>query len=197
MTLPTRSDRSQLVFSHDTETVLQAAAALVNTEPEASRSGSDELTRIEDVTAFFTGFAYTGALERTTAELERIRALRGELRAFFTESRDEVAEHVNRVLAEAHALPRLVRHDGIDWHLHAVPSDAPFDVRIRVETAMTMSDLVRMDELGRLKECAADDCTAVVVDLSRNRSKRFCDVGNCGNRANVTAYRARKAAAAG
>jgi predicted RNA-binding Zn ribbon-like protein len=34
----------------------------------------------------------------------------------------------------------------------------------------------------------------VVVDLSKNRSKRFCEAG-CGNRAAVTAYRARRAAA--
>ncbi len=74
-----------------------------------------------------------------------------------------------------------------------MPNDAPFDQRILVETAMAVSDLVRADELGRLKECAADDCTAVLVDLSRNRSKRFCDVGNCGNRTNVSAYRARRA----
>jgi predicted RNA-binding Zn ribbon-like protein len=34
----------------------------------------------------------------------------------------------------------------------------------------------------------------VVVDLTKNRSKRFCDNG-CGNRVAVEAYRARKAAA--
>ena len=183
------------MFSPDTESVLLAAAALINTEPEASHSGADELTSTDDVSAFFTGWAYTGALLRDADELEALRELRTELRAFFTASRDEVAKQVNRVLADARALPQLVRHDQFDWHLHAVPSDAPFDVRVRVETAMALVDVVRMDELGRLKECAADDCTAVVVDLSRNRSKRFCDVGNCGNRTNVTAYRARKAAA--
>ena len=184
------------MFGHDTESVLQSAAALVNTEPAASHSGDDELTRVDDVAAFFTGWAYTGLLERSAAELERLRALRVELRTFFVESRDEAAEHVNRVLAGASATPRLVRHDEFDWHLHAVPDHAPFDERIRVETAMSVSDLVRGDELARLKVCAAEDCSAVLVDLSRNRSKRFCDVGNCGNRTHVTAYRARRAVGA-
>ena len=41
--------------------------------------------------------------------------------------------------------------------------------------------------------CAAPDCDFVVIDLSRNRSRRFCDSG-CGNRANVAAYRARRRA---
>ena len=184
------------MFADDTESVLQAAAALVNTEPAASHTGRDELTGVEDVASFFTGWAYSGALERSEHELERLRVLRGELRTFFTEDRDSVAEHANRVLREERALPQLVRHDEYDWHLHAVPSDAPFDVRIRVETAMALMDLVRADETARLKVCVADDCTALLVDLSRNRSKRFCDVGNCGNRMNVSAYRARRAASA-
>ena len=57
---------------------------------------------------------------------------------------------------------------------------------------MGFLDLVREDDLDRLKICAADDCQAVLVDLSRNSSKRYCDTGNCGNRTNVAAYRARK-----
>jgi predicted RNA-binding Zn ribbon-like protein len=185
--------RSEIVFGDDTESVLQAAAALVNTEPGADSPDEDQLTRPDQVAAFFTRWSYSGTLAGTEEELAAMRALRGELRRFFAESRDDAAEHVNRVLAAAHAVPRLVKHDAFDWHLHAVPADAPFDQRILVETAMAVSDLVRSDELGRLKVCAADDCTSVLVDLSRNRSKRFCDTGNCGNRMNVNAYRARRA----
>ena len=57
---------------------------------------------------------------------------------------------------------------------------------------MAFLDLVRDDELGRLRICAAADCADVLVDLSKNSSKRYCDTGNCGNRTNVAAYRARK-----
>ncbi len=56
---------------------------------------------------------------------------------------------------------------------------------------MAFTDVVRAGELDRLKTCAADDCDDVVVDLSRNRSKRFCE-GGCGNRENVRAYRDRR-----
>ena len=34
------------------------------------------------------------------------------------------------------------------------------------------------------------------VDLSKNRSRRYCDTGNCGNRQHVAAYRERRAARA-
>ena len=49
----------------------------------------------------------------------------------------------------------------------------------------------RERETDRLRVCAADDCTGLVLDLSRNGSKRFCSV-RCGNRVNMIAFRARK-----
>jgi predicted RNA-binding Zn ribbon-like protein len=63
-----------------------------------------------------------------------------------------------------------------------------------VEAAMAFVDVVRGKELSRLRICAFPTCSNVVIDLSKNRSKRFCEAG-CGNRAAVAAYRARKAAA--
>jgi predicted RNA-binding Zn ribbon-like protein len=60
-----------------------------------------------------------------------------------------------------------------------------------VEAAMAFMDVIRMKQLDRLRRCAADDCDDVLVDLSKNRSRRFCDSG-CGNRMNVAAYRARQ-----
>jgi predicted RNA-binding Zn ribbon-like protein len=83
-----------------------------------------------------------------------------------------------------------VRHDRMDWHLHAVADDEPLATRIAVDTAMAMTDVIRADELSRLSVCDLDDCNGVVVDLTRNRSRRFCSPG-CGNRAAVAAYRAR------
>ena len=61
-----------------------------------------------------------------------------------------------------------------------------------VEAAMAMVDVVREGELRRLRICDMPDCGGVLVDLSKNRSKRYCE-GSCGNRAAVAAYRARKA----
>ena len=77
-----------------------------------------------------------------------------------------------------------------------VDAEAPLATRITVETAMAVIDLIRADELSRLSVCEADGCVGVVVDLSRNRSRRFCSTA-CGNRTAVAAYRARRAGAAG
>jgi len=97
------------------------------------------------------------------------------------------------MLAEARAVPQLVRHDVWDWHLHAVEPERDLPTRIVVETAMAMIDVIRSDEMSRLGVCADDTCRGVVLDLSRNRSRRFCSTA-CGNRNAVAAYRARRAA---
>jgi predicted RNA-binding Zn ribbon-like protein len=54
-----------------------------------------------------------------------------------------------------------------------------------------MVDLVRTDELSRLSICADDTCGGIVLDLTRNRSRRFCSTA-CANRIAVAAYRARQ-----
>ena len=120
--------------------------------------------------------------------------LRRELRRFWNVDRDGAAELVNALLRDGKALPQLVRHDTWDWHVHATTPQAPLVTRMQVEAAMAFVDVIRADEHRRLRLCEAVDCDAVVIDLSRNRSKRYCDVGNCGNRMNVTAFRARRAA---
>ena len=176
-----------MVFAHDTETSLSAAVTLVNTDGVV-----DELEGIEELDAFYAAYEYTGRHDGDRAELDAVRALRPRLRRLFTSERDDVVALVNEMLAEARALPQLVRHDHWDWHLHAVDPQAPLVTRIAVESAMAMVDVVRADELSRFGVCADADCDGIVLDLSRNRSKRFCSTG-CGNRNAVAAYRARRA----
>lgn len=178
-----------MVFAHDTESALIAATALAN-----SAEPPDTMETTDSLRAFFDEHGYTGTCTGTPEELEEVRALRPLLRELLTADRDRAAELVNAMLAEADALPQLVRHDGWDWHLHAVGPDRPLVTRIAVETAMAMIDVIRADEMSRLDTCAADGCAAVVVDLSRNRSRRFCST-TCGNREAVAAYRARQAGA--
>lgn len=184
-----------MIFAHDTEAALIATAALVNTQPSASHSGDDELTTVDDVHAFFDEHGYTGRRDGDRPELEAVRALRVVFRRLWDPEDDETVPLINAMLREGHALPQLVRHDSFDWHVHATESSAPLATRLQVEAAMAFIDVMRAGERRRLRTCGADDCEAVLVDLSKNRSKRYCDVGNCGNRMHVTAYRLRKTSA--
>ncbi len=168
---------------------LQAAVTLVNSDLEpVTLSTPDQLDE------FLTDFGYTGRHDGDQAEVDDVRRILPQLRDLLTADRDDAVGFVNTMLREAAALPQLARHDGFDWHLHAVAPDRPLAERIIVETAMAMIDVVRADEMSRLGICADDDCEGLVLDLSRNRSRRFCSVA-CGNRNAVAAYRARQASA--
>jgi predicted RNA-binding Zn ribbon-like protein len=176
-----------VLFAHDTEVALAAAAALVNTA-----DGDEEKLPDPDALAeFLATYGWTGRHERTVAELRSVRALRPRLRRLWEADEDEVVALVNGLLRDANALPQLVKHDEWPYHLHATPNEAPLAVRMAVEAAMAMVDVVREGELRRLRICEFPDCDNVLVDLSKNRSKRFCEAG-CGNRAAVNAYRARR-----
>jgi predicted RNA-binding Zn ribbon-like protein len=176
-----------VAFTHDTELALAAAVLLANSALEP-----DTLTTVADLDAVWTDYAYTGRHERTRAELDAVRAIRPQLRALLTASRDDAVDLVNRTLRDNDAVPQLARHGEFDWHIHAIDTDTDLDTRVLVETAMAMMDVVRADELSRLGVCADADCEGVVLDLSRNRSRRFCST-TCGNRNAVAAYRARQA----
>jgi predicted RNA-binding Zn ribbon-like protein len=182
----------KMVFAYDTEVALAAAAALVNTA-----DGDDEhLPDVASLDDFVRTWGWTGERRGDEAELQEVRDLRPRLRGLWHVDEAGVVKIVNDLLREANALPQLVRHDAWDYHLHATPPDAPLATRMAVEAAMAFVDVVRGRELSRLRICAHPGCDDVVVDLSKNRSKQYCE-GGCGNRAAVAAYRARRAARTG
>ena len=84
-------------------------------------------------------------------------------------------ETVNRLLREARALPQLVKHDQLGLAPARHHPEAPLADRMGTEAAMALVDVIRSKEMDRMLVCAADDCDAVVLDLSRNRSKRYCE----------------------
>ena len=177
-----------MAFAHDTEVALAAAAALVNT---AGPDG-EKLPDPAALDRFVAAHGWTGARSHTVAELRAVQNLRPRLRLIWESAEDEIVAIVNGLLREYQALPQLVRHDTWPYHLHATPPDAPLAARMAVEAAMALVDVVREAQLDRLRRCDYPGCGNVLVDLTRNRSRRFCEAG-CGNRSAVNAYRARKA----
>jgi predicted RNA-binding Zn ribbon-like protein len=179
-----------MLFAHDTEVALKAAAALVNTE----QADADELADVPALDRFVAAWGWTGSRRGDRAELQRVRALRPRLRALWHADKGDLVATVNDMLREAHALPQLVTHGEWDYHLHATPPDAPLSDRMMVEAAMAVVDVVRSGELDRLRVCDAPGCDDVVVDLSKNRGRRYCSA-SCSNRVNMAAFRARRAGA--
>ncbi|WP_213814172.1 CGNR zinc finger domain-containing protein [Glaciihabitans sp. dw_435] len=178
-------------FAPDTIDSLEFTVTLVNTLAGATKSGLDELRTPELLTAFLDKVRFSGRFDRDEKELAEVLEARALFRRLWTMPRDEAVLEVNAMLRDASA-PQLVRHDALDWHLHATEPTAPLSERIRVEVALALVDVIRTDESSRLRECAAADCDGILLDLSRNGSKHYCSV-RCGNRMNMIAFRERAA----
>ena len=89
---------------------------------------------------------------------------------------------------------RLVKdRDGVSWSL---PMDSDDLERPLWAFARAAADLLTSRDLDRVKECASEACEWVFLDRSRNRSRRWCDMSDCGNRAKARRFQARKRAAA-
>ncbi|MGL5908892.1 MAG: CGNR zinc finger domain-containing protein [Phycicoccus sp.] len=181
-----------MLFTYDTDLTLAHAAALANTGPGLGAERREDLPDLAALDVWFDRWEWTGRRPTTRADLHAVHGLRPRLVRLWSLRDDGLAAEANALLTESGATPRVVRHGGLGWHVHGTSDDAPFHQRVAAETGMAMIDVLRADEQDRLKVCAGDDCADLVIDLSRNRSRKFCE-GTCGTRANVAAYRARRA----
>jgi predicted RNA-binding Zn ribbon-like protein len=175
-TLRERGDRSQSRFGDDLVEALTACAELIN-----------------------TGRAPAGEGLRTVADVGLLLSHRARLDAVATacEAGDDAAASamLNALLAETGAVPQIVAHDGRGPHIHVSRPAAPLADRLAAHFAMALAELVVAGESQRVRSCASPTCREVFVDLSRNRSRRYCNSRTCGNRLHVAAYRARRSAA--
>ncbi|HSJ16280.1 MAG TPA: CGNR zinc finger domain-containing protein [Longimicrobiales bacterium] len=94
-------------------------------------------------------------------------------------------ERVRDAAAAAAARQRLVRTERgfeLTW-----PEAAELERLIWPLATSAMALLVSGD-MTRVKECASHDCNWLFLDESRNRSRRWCDMKVCGNRAKARHY---------
>lgn len=182
-----------MLFSHDIEHSLACVVDLANTR--TTRSSEEQLGTLDDLRSFVERheLSEVGALTRT--DLVAVRALRDRVWPVFHARDDaEAAVLVNDLVAGSPVTPRLTAHDGYAWHLHYFAPGASVAEHLAVDCGMALAHLVATGERERLSTCEAPDCENVLVDLSRNRSKRYCDARTCGNRLHVAAYRERRRA---
>ena len=82
--------------------------------------------------------------------------------------------------AEGFAWDWAGAEDALDWMLWPVVHDA--------------AGLLTSEELDRVGQCADDRCGWLFLDTSRNRSRRWCSMEDCGNRAKARRHYERKRA---
>ncbi len=94
-----------------------------------------------------------------------------------------IRERYYTALAQADVPPQLPLR-------HQVLVDGP--EQIVPLLGLALGDLSsRVDDLERLRRCADQECGWFFIDTSRNRTRRWCDPGDCGNRNRVKAFAAR------
>jgi predicted RNA-binding Zn ribbon-like protein len=89
----------------------------------------------------------------------------------------------------AHASGTFAQNDdGFHWSWE----DADDLRRPLWQLADAAIDLFSRHDLSRLRICAADDCGWIFLDETKNRSRKWCDMATCGNRAKAARYRKRE-----
>lgn len=141
------------------------------------------------------GAAAAANPEAAEEALDRARALREAIYRVFrathmgeTPAGEDVAL-LGAAGAEATARQRIVARGGafeMEW-----PETDELD-RAWWPAATSAVALLLSPDLGRVKECATDNCNWLFLDMSKNRSRRWCDMKECGNRAKARRHYARR-----
>ncbi|MGW0119250.1 CGNR zinc finger domain-containing protein [Streptomyces sp. NPDC003327] len=185
-----------MLIPHDTRIALDTVVDLMNTAPQGDRE--DELADIDALRVFVRAHKVSDVGELGPDDLRAVREVREKFAAVFTAPEARIAAPlINQLVAAAGTTPQLTDHDGYDWHVHYFAPGASVADHLAADCGMALAFIVVAGEQERLRRCEAPDCGRAFVDLSRNRSRRYCDSRTCGNRLHVAAYRARRKEAAG
>nr|WP_203644823.1 CGNR zinc finger domain-containing protein [Streptomyces sp. SID14478] len=188
------------MITHDTRCALDAVVDLVNTAPDSDggAAGAEGLADLPALAAFVEKHDISDVGVLAERDLAAVRAIRARFaQVFATADPHGAATVINDLVAAAGTTPRLTDHDGYDWHVHYFAPGASVADHLAADCGMALAFFLVAGEQERLRRCEAPDCRYAFVDLSRNRSRRYCDSRTCGNRLHVAAYRARRKEAAG
>lgn len=93
---------------------------------------------------------------------------------------------LNAALSKAMARSRLVRTPGgLSWGWTEDPEALD---QMLWPVARSAADLLVSPELQRIRKCAGTNCDWLFMDMSKNHSRRWCDMRECGNRAKARRY---------
>ena len=131
---------------------------------------------------------------RAAAVLRRAIALRETIwRVFDTlaksaraDPKDLATIHVEELAALRHARYEQTG-SGVDY---AWSDELPLD-RPLWQIARSAADLLKSNDLAHIRECGSATCEWLFIDRSRNHTRRWCDMSDCGNRAKVRRFRQR------
>ena len=99
-------------------------------------------------------------------------------------------ETLNAELARTLGRLRVRSHKaGFTWEWTS--GEAALDQPLGPIARSAAEMLVANEGLSSVRRCAGDNCGWLFVDASKNHSRRWCDMRDCGNRAKVRRHRLR------
>jgi predicted RNA-binding Zn ribbon-like protein len=109
-------------------------------------------------------------------------------------ARQSLDPEANDPVAGAHTLAetvtdvpvRLVYRPDAQRGTPPVATDDPIDT-LRLALALAVLDATQLD-CSRVRRCESEQCVLLFYDASKNRSRRWCDMSACGNRAKAAAH---------
>jgi len=119
----------------------------------------------------------------------RLRRMADDLIAGRAASRGDITE-LNRLLAASPLVPKIEESRAGLSLVHDA-TGSPLSRTMAAIAASFASVLIQGDP-KRVKICANPDCGWVIYDESRNRTRLWCDVKECGNLIKVRRFRARR-----
>jgi predicted RNA-binding Zn ribbon-like protein len=164
--------------------------AFVNTRD--LEEGTEALTEPAQLRAWIADAVGEHLPELEPEDVERVRALRESLRAMLRGNNGgQAREDELAALREAAERSRYRPTFSEDGLLALVPARADltgFEARLLLALERVQSQ----DAWPRLKACTADECQWAFYDTTRNRSRTWCSMEECGNREKTRRYRQRK-----
>ncbi|WP_436532612.1 CGNR zinc finger domain-containing protein [Actinoplanes sp. HUAS TT8] len=147
----------------------------------------DEFTDAGTMKAWWSGLGVPGATDPSSQNVAALRTMRSLIRGLAL--RNNGIEPAPADFADLEALPLRLDLRGAPT-LRADPAgDLARDICAAAAAALLRA--TARPSWPRVKACRGDDCRWVFIDGSRNCSRRWCDMANCGNRAKIAAFRDR------
>ena len=179
---------------HDNETSgapgdLELVRRFVNTND--FETGAEDLSGPAELASWLEENGLAEDPDVSARDVPRAIEAREALRSLLLENNGAPAEEGawERLDAAFEGVAAEVRFSGGAATL--VPRGRAMDAAL-ARLAMIVRDAMASGEWARLKACPDDECQWAFYDRSRNRSRTWCDMQDCGNRAKVRAFRARK-----
>jgi predicted RNA-binding Zn ribbon-like protein len=138
--------------------------------------------------------------EKSPSEAERVLSRAVELRETIYRLFSSTAEGVSASSKDLSSFNKYLSHtmrqsriletkDGLTWDSEGSKDKLDWILNPIVRSA---ADLLVSEDLKRVKRCADFSCGWLFLDNSRNQSRRWCDMKDCGNRAKASRFYKRK-----